>query len=233
MTTSYLNNGTLTVKVRIKPEVGDFCQNFIPENPFVQNMLQLFLDEKIADMSFKLESQQLTHVTQGGIFHALGEVFQPLLNASKDSVPPPSEVVLLLMGEMGISKNSLGIIIGQALRLLRKGWNLGWMPTTTSGCVLAGFVGGLHPCLITDMVSPEAKNDVFCQFRMLHGQLGFIKPCKVFWVSHLKNSIMWTSKLWPVDMHNQTDKFKHSLNPIVLVILSALSEEVVQNVRHP
>ena len=72
MTTSYLNNGTLTVKVRIKPEVGDFCQNFIPENPFVQNMLQLFLDEKIADMSFKLESQQLTHVTQGRIFHARG-----------------------------------------------------------------------------------------------------------------------------------------------------------------
>jgi hypothetical protein len=68
-----LNNGSLTVEVRIKPVEGDLCRNFIPKNPFVQNMLDLFLDEERADMSFKVESR-------------------PLIDASKDTSPAPGEV---------------------------------------------------------------------------------------------------------------------------------------------
>ena len=68
-----LNNGTLTVEVRIKPVEGDLCRNFIPKNPFVRNMLLLFLDEERADMSFEVESR-------------------PLIDASKDTSPAPGEV---------------------------------------------------------------------------------------------------------------------------------------------
>jgi hypothetical protein len=67
-----LNNGTLTVEVRIKPVEGDLCRNFIPKNPFVRNMLLLFLDEERADMSFEVESR-------------------PLIDASKDTSPAPGE----------------------------------------------------------------------------------------------------------------------------------------------
>ena len=65
-----LNNGTLTVEVRIKPVEGDLCRNFIPKNPFVQHMLDLFLDEESANMSFEVKSQ-------------------PLIDASKDTSPAP------------------------------------------------------------------------------------------------------------------------------------------------
>jgi hypothetical protein len=68
-----LNNGTLTVEVRIEPVEGDLCRNFIPKNPFVQHMLDLFLDEERADMSFEVESR-------------------PLIDASKDTSPAPGEV---------------------------------------------------------------------------------------------------------------------------------------------
>jgi uncharacterized small protein (DUF1192 family) len=68
-----LNNGSLTVEVRIKPVEGDLCRNFIPKNPFVRNMLLLFLDEETADMSFEVESR-------------------PLIDASKDTSPTPGEV---------------------------------------------------------------------------------------------------------------------------------------------
>ena len=68
-----LNNGTLTVEVRMKPDGGDLCRNFIPKNPFVRNMLLLFLDEETADMSFEVESR-------------------PLIDASKDTSPTPGEV---------------------------------------------------------------------------------------------------------------------------------------------
>jgi hypothetical protein len=57
-----LNNGTLTVEVRMKPDEGDLCRNFIPKNPFFKHMLQLFLDEETSDTSFKVE--------QGEVFHA-------------------------------------------------------------------------------------------------------------------------------------------------------------------
>ena len=68
-----LNNGTLTVEVRIKLVEGDLCRNFIPKNPFVRTMLLLFLDEETADMSFEVESR-------------------PLINASKDTSPALREV---------------------------------------------------------------------------------------------------------------------------------------------
>jgi hypothetical protein len=68
-----LNNGTLTVEVRMMPDEGDLCRNFIPKNPFVRNMLLLFLDEETADMSFEVESR-------------------PLLDASKDTSPALGEV---------------------------------------------------------------------------------------------------------------------------------------------
>ena len=68
-----LNNGTLTVEVRIKPIEEDRWQNFIPKNLFVQHMLDLFLDEERADMSFEVESR-------------------PLIDASKDTSPAPGEV---------------------------------------------------------------------------------------------------------------------------------------------
>ena len=48
-----LNNGSLTVEVRMKPDEDDVCRNFIPKNPFVRNMLLSFLDEETADMSFE------------------------------------------------------------------------------------------------------------------------------------------------------------------------------------
>ena len=68
-----LNNGSLTVEVRIKPIEEDHWQNFIPKNPFVQHMLDLFLDEDTADVSFKVESR-------------------PLIDAPQDSLPDPGEV---------------------------------------------------------------------------------------------------------------------------------------------
>jgi hypothetical protein len=68
-----LNNGTLTVEVRIKPVEGDLCRNFIPKNPFFKHMLLLFLNEERADMSFEVESR-------------------PLIDASKDTSPAPGEV---------------------------------------------------------------------------------------------------------------------------------------------
>ena len=52
-----LQHGTLTVEVRIKPDKGDHCENFVPKNRFVQNMQQLFLDEDTADMSFQVQTQ--------------------------------------------------------------------------------------------------------------------------------------------------------------------------------
>jgi hypothetical protein len=52
-----LSHGSLTVDVRIKPDEGDRCENFIPKNRFVQNMLKLFLDEDTADMSFQVQAQ--------------------------------------------------------------------------------------------------------------------------------------------------------------------------------
>jgi hypothetical protein len=72
-----LNNGTLTVEVRIKPVEGDLCRNFIPKNPFVQHMLDLFLDEERADMSFEVKSQ-------------------PLIDASKDTSLPKSSMLICL-----------------------------------------------------------------------------------------------------------------------------------------
>ena len=52
-----LSLGSLTVEVRVKPDKGDHCQNFIPKNRFVQNMQKLFLDEDTADMSFQVRTQ--------------------------------------------------------------------------------------------------------------------------------------------------------------------------------
>ena len=57
----------------MKPEEGYLCRNFIPKIPFVQHMLDLFLDEEKADMSFKVETR-------------------PLLDESKDTSPALCEV---------------------------------------------------------------------------------------------------------------------------------------------
>ena len=69
-----LNNGSLTVEVRMKPDEDDVCRNFIPKNPFVRNMLLSFLDEETADTSFELETRSLINASKN-ISPALGEVF--------------------------------------------------------------------------------------------------------------------------------------------------------------
>mmetsp|Transcript_10007 Transcript_10007/g.18315 ORF Transcript_10007/g.18315 Transcript_10007/m.18315 type:complete len:414 (-) Transcript_10007:164-1405(-) len=50
-----LNNGTLTVEVRIKPHDKYCCANFIPKNEFAQNMMQSFMDETTADVIFEVK----------------------------------------------------------------------------------------------------------------------------------------------------------------------------------
>jgi len=52
-----LNNGTLTVEVRIKPHDNYCCSNFIPRNEFAQNMMQSFMDETTADVIFEVKHQ--------------------------------------------------------------------------------------------------------------------------------------------------------------------------------
>jgi len=74
MSANFLKKGTLTVEVRMRPEKKeDRWQHFIPKNPFVQNMMQLFLDEETADMSFKVEPQ--LNDTSEDSLPALSEVF--------------------------------------------------------------------------------------------------------------------------------------------------------------
>lgn len=51
-----LKNGSLIVEVHMKRE---HCLHFIPKNPFIQNMLQLFSDEITADIFFKVKSRPL------------------------------------------------------------------------------------------------------------------------------------------------------------------------------
>jgi hypothetical protein len=77
-----LNNGSLTVEVRMKPDGGDLCRNFIPKNPFVQHMLDLFLDEDTADMSFEVETRPLLDASKD-TSPALGEVFREVFHAHK------------------------------------------------------------------------------------------------------------------------------------------------------
>ena len=57
MNANVLNNETLIVEVRIKPIEEDHWQNRIPKNPFLKNMLDLFLDEETSDMALKVESK--------------------------------------------------------------------------------------------------------------------------------------------------------------------------------
>jgi hypothetical protein len=52
-----LKHGLLTVEVCFKPEPG---LHFIPKNPFVQNMVQLFSDEETANISFKVGNQSIS-----------------------------------------------------------------------------------------------------------------------------------------------------------------------------
>mmetsp|Transcript_37874 Transcript_37874/g.81775 ORF Transcript_37874/g.81775 Transcript_37874/m.81775 type:complete len:400 (-) Transcript_37874:222-1421(-) len=51
----FLNNGTLTVEVRIKPDDNHCCLNFIPKNALAQNILRSFMDENTADLVFEVE----------------------------------------------------------------------------------------------------------------------------------------------------------------------------------
>jgi uncharacterized small protein (DUF1192 family) len=66
----------------MKPDGGDLCRNFIPKNPFVQHMLDLFLDEDTADMSFEVETRPLLDASKD-TSPALGEVFREVFHAHK------------------------------------------------------------------------------------------------------------------------------------------------------
>jgi len=56
-----LVQGTLVVEVRMKlPSTGINTTQFIPENPFNNNMLELFMDEESADVVFEIGGEQQT-----------------------------------------------------------------------------------------------------------------------------------------------------------------------------
>jgi len=64
-----LNHRALTIELRIKPDNDNFCKSFLAKNTFVQNMLDLFLDEETSDVSFEVNNQPDSG-KQGDILHS-------------------------------------------------------------------------------------------------------------------------------------------------------------------
>mmetsp|Transcript_3930 Transcript_3930/g.8671 ORF Transcript_3930/g.8671 Transcript_3930/m.8671 type:complete len:411 (-) Transcript_3930:87-1319(-) len=50
-----LNNGTLTVEVRITPDEDHCCVNYIPKYEFGSSMVHSFMDKKTADITFEVK----------------------------------------------------------------------------------------------------------------------------------------------------------------------------------
>ena len=53
-----LSNGTLTIEVQMKLDESKSQLNFVPKNPFANNMLKLLLDEDTADVLFGVSGEQ-------------------------------------------------------------------------------------------------------------------------------------------------------------------------------
>jgi hypothetical protein len=84
-----LAHGSLTVEVRIKPDKGNRCRNFIPKNRFVQNMQRLLLDEKTPDISFQVQTQVFyAHMLVFKVCEK-GSVFAFVCKDSNESLPVP------------------------------------------------------------------------------------------------------------------------------------------------
>lgn len=77
MEKNVLQHGLLVVHgcIKIKPE---HCLQFIPKNPFMQDMLQLLSDEESSDISFKVESRPLL-----GKFESCSTAFSKVFSAHK------------------------------------------------------------------------------------------------------------------------------------------------------
>ena len=70
-----LNNGTLTIEVRIQLDDDNHCMNFIPKNEFAQNMIQSFMDENTSDVIFQVKGRDESS-TVSDLFHAHKVVLQ-------------------------------------------------------------------------------------------------------------------------------------------------------------
>lgn len=53
-----LNNGTLTIELRMKLDQSKSQEHFIPENLFAKHMMKIFLDEETADALFEVSGEQ-------------------------------------------------------------------------------------------------------------------------------------------------------------------------------
>ena len=96
-----LNDGTLTVEVRIKPDDDHCCLNFIPKHDYAQNILQLFQDKDTSDVVFEVKEEEAEAGAQlptSTLFHAhklilcscaKGSTLTSLCEESDKSTPVP------------------------------------------------------------------------------------------------------------------------------------------------